>query len=257
VFAARAFRLSISIARRGRGVPSQGGAVCRRVRSLVAWSERHGTHLARRAVTRVRAAPSGLWLRARRGCARRAGPARTACTPRSQRATHQRSPNVGRCAAGREFPYTPGAAAARRSRAPTSASSLRARATRHAGCQLDNPTWRYLTSRLRFSCICRFPLGFQSHLKGRRTLRSRAQCEGFVLRMPPGACAPVRRAHAEALTEAHVSARSSIVDAALKQRGGRSVTSDARESAPTSGCRFLGISELDRWDCRQDSSGQR
>jgi len=68
-------------------------------------------------------------------------------------------------------------------------------------------------------------LGFQSHLKGRRTLRSRAQCEGFVSRLRPGAGAQVRRAHAEALTEA----RSSIVDAALKQQGGRSVTSDARE----------------------------
>ena len=35
------------------------------------------------------------------------------------------------------------------------------------GCQLDKPTWRYLTSRRRFSCICRFPLGFLSHVSGR------------------------------------------------------------------------------------------
>ena len=101
--------------------------------------------------------------------------------------------------------------------------------TRLAGCQLDNPTWRYLTSRLRFSCICRFPLGFQSHFEGRRTLRSRAQRIGFVSRMPPGACVQVRRAHAEALTEAPGGARSRSVDAALEQRSGRSVTSGARE----------------------------
>lgn len=35
------------------------------------------------------------------------------------------------------------------------------------GCQLDNPTWGYLTSRRRVSCICRFPLGFLSHVSMR------------------------------------------------------------------------------------------
>jgi len=177
----------------------------------------------------VSCCPECALARARRGCTWRRAASWPACAPRSQRASHQRPANVRCCAAGREFPYTPGAAAVRRSRALTSARRLPARATRHAGCQLDNPTWRYLTSRLRFSCICRFPLGFQSHLEGRRKLRSRAQCEGFVLRTPPGACVHVRRAHAEALTEAQASARSRILDAALKQRGGRSLTSDARE----------------------------
>jgi hypothetical protein len=43
------------------------------------------------------------------------------------------------------------------------------------GCQLDKPTWRYLTSRRRFSCICRFPLGFLSmffHWRGRPNPRA-------------------------------------------------------------------------------------
>jgi hypothetical protein len=31
-------------------------------------------------------------------------------------------------------------------------------------CRLDKLTWRYLTSAQRFSCICRFPLGFLSQL---------------------------------------------------------------------------------------------
>jgi hypothetical protein len=42
------------------------------------------------------------------------------------------------------------------------------------GCQLDKPTWRYLTSRRRFSCICRFPLGFLSHVSGRERVPSRS-----------------------------------------------------------------------------------
>jgi hypothetical protein len=41
------------------------------------------------------------------------------------------------------------------------------------GCRLDKPTWRYLTSRWRFRSICRFPLGFHSHLEGCRMPRSK------------------------------------------------------------------------------------
>ena len=41
-------------------------------------------------------------------------------------------------------------------------------------CQLDKPTWRYLTSRRRVSCICRFPLGFLSHVSGRERAPSRS-----------------------------------------------------------------------------------
>ena len=45
------------------------------------------------------------------------------------------------------------------------------------GCRLDKPTWRYLTSRRRLRSICRFPLGFQTHLEGRRKLRWRAHLQ--------------------------------------------------------------------------------
>jgi len=38
------------------------------------------------------------------------------------------------------------------------------KARQFPGCCLDKPTWRYLTSVRRFSCICRFPLGFLSRL---------------------------------------------------------------------------------------------
>jgi hypothetical protein len=227
----------MSSARRGRGVPSSVAAVSRTVAAGAAISAlgRSGTaHLAQRAVP-CRAAPSVLSPGARRRSARSAARLRTslpveiaAATPASDTERGGGARRVG------SFPTRSGVAAARRTGLP-SASGVRSRPTRHAGCQLDNPTWRYLTSRLRFSCICRFPLGFQSHLKGRRTLRSRAQCEGFVSRRLPGAGAQVRRVHAEALTEAHGSARSSIVDAALKQRCGRSVTSDARERRTDAG----------------------
>jgi len=57
--------------------------------------------------------------------------------------------------------------------------------TEFPGCQLDNPTWGYLTSRRRVSCICRFPLGFLSHVSVRRVPpgAERFQCfAGGVLR---------------------------------------------------------------------------
>lgn len=67
------------------------------------------------------------------------------------------------------------------------------------GCQLDNPTWRYLTSRRRVSCICRFPLGFLSMFfpwrgrpkpraagaSGRRRGLSTSTSRGVVRQLPP------------------------------------------------------------------------
>ena len=61
-----------------------------------------------------------------------------------------RSARVGRTPPGQEFP----------------------------GCCLDKPTSRYLTSRRRFSGICRFPLGFLSHVSRRERVppSSDAEC---------------------------------------------------------------------------------
>jgi hypothetical protein len=67
------------------------------------------------------------------------------------------------------------------------------------GCQLDKPTWRYLTSRRRVSCICRFPLGFLSMFfpwrgrpdpraagaSGRRRGLSTSTSRGVVRQLPP------------------------------------------------------------------------
>jgi len=225
------FRLFMSMARRGRAVPLQGRILSRRCRRPGAGALVEGFRApqrggaVRRVTCRVAPTPDG-----------RAHPCSALTCPwRGSPAGWWRRPTAsGDPPSARQDSVAPrgGSGVSLHigcRRGALLSSSLRARATRLAGCQLDNPTWRYLTSRLRFSCICRFPLGFQSHLEGRRTLRSRAQCGGFVSRMLPGACAQVRRAHPEALTEASGGVRSSSVDAALKARSGRSVTSDARE----------------------------
>lgn len=58
------------------------------------------------------------------------------------------------------------------------------------GCRLDKPTWRYLTSRWRFRSICRFPLGFHSHLEGCRMPRSKERRCAERHRLE--SCSPVR-----------------------------------------------------------------
>jgi hypothetical protein len=58
------------------------------------------------------------------------------------------------------------------------------------GCCLDKPTWRYLTSPRRFSCICRFPLGFLSHVSRRERL---SDLWGPRPREAGAACSPETR----------------------------------------------------------------
>jgi hypothetical protein len=119
------------------------------------------------------AASSAETPAARRGMARRAAAARDAGATRGSRRASCRAPRVCDARWVRLFPTVDAVLPAQRSehvepRCPVAQQGF-------PGCQLDKPTWRYLTSRRRVSCICRFPLGFLSmffHRRGRPNPRA-------------------------------------------------------------------------------------
>jgi hypothetical protein len=103
--------------------------------------------------------------------------------------------------AGRRFPHN----LPRRSSPEVGERWSGAAGKEFPGCQLDKPTSRYLTSRRRVSCICRFPLGFLSHVSRRERVppgsdaeHSRRRAGGLRSASAPFdvACSTMLRAHA-------------------------------------------------------------